>query len=171
MDIKEVNDVQSRTSSIFIKIAYLYLAIPFLIFIFGWFKLPIAVISAGIVIAGLYFAFRYAPKTDISQFSKENIPKILMIVIVAFIWVYMSGIGGFAFQNFDHMWRNAILKNLVEYEWPIIINDASPYFSEPVAMIYYFAFWLPAACVGKIMGLQAAHTFLYFWSVIGILIV
>lgn len=171
MNVKAVTDVQNRTSSIFIKIAYLYLAIPFLIFTFGWFRLPIAIISAGIVITGLYFAFRYAPKTDISQFSKENIPKILMIVIIAFIWVYMSGIGGFAFQNFDHMWRNAILKNLVEYEWPIIINDASPYFSEPVAMIYYFAFWLPAACVGKVMGLQAAHTFLYFWSVLGVLIV
>ncbi len=171
MDKKTSADVQNKTSSVFIKIAYLYLAVPFLIFIFGWFRLPVAIISAGIVITGLYFAFRYAPKTDISQISKENIPKILMIVIIAFIWVYMSGIGGFAFQNFDHMWRNAILKNLVEYEWPIIINDASPYFTEPVAMVYYFAFWLPAACVGKLMGLQAAHTFLYFWSVIGILIV
>ncbi len=171
MSKKELTITQNKTSSVFIKIAYLYLALPFMIFIFGWFKLPIALISAAIVIAGLYFAFRYAPKTDISQFSRENIPKILMIIIIAFIWVYMSGIGGFAFQNFDHMWRNAILKNLVEYEWPIIINDASPYFSEPVAMIYYFAFWLPSACVGKLMGLHAAHTFLYFWSVIGILIV
>lgn len=162
---------EERTSAIFINSAYLYLAIPVYIFIFGWFKLPLALISAVIISIGLYFAIKNAPKTDVSFLCRKNIAKIFAVIVLAFLWMYMSGIGKFVFQNFDHMWRNAILEYLVEKPWPVVIKDSSPYFENPVAMVYYFALWLPAACIGKLWGLPAAHVFLYFWCLTGVVLV
>lgn len=153
------------------RIAYLYLAVPFLIFVFGWFKPPLAILAAIIILVGLFFALKHAPKTDISMIHRKNTVKIAAVVIIAMVWVYMSGIGGFAFQNYDHTWRNAVLEILVEDTWPVYIHDTEPFFNGPVSLVYYFAFWLPSACVGKLFGLSAAFHFLYFWSVIGILIV
>lgn len=162
---------EKRTSSAFINAAYIYLVVPMYIFIFGWFKLPLALISAAVISAGLYFAMKNAPQIDISFLCRKNITVIFTIAVLAFVWMYMSGIGGFAFQNYDHMWRNAILEYLVDKPWPVIIEDSSPYFQNPVAMVYYFALWLPAACIGKLWGLHAAHVFLYYWCLIGVLLV
>lgn len=162
---------EEKTSAIFINAAYLYLAIPMYIFIFGWFKLPLALISAAVISAGLYFAMKNAPKTDISFLCRKNAAVIFAVIVLAFLWMYMSGIGKFAFQNYDHMWRNAILEYLVDKPWPVIIKDSSPYFENPVAMVYYFALWLPAACIGKLWGIHAAHVFLYYWCLIGVLLV
>lgn len=167
----EKNGEKTITSPIFSRLAYIYIAIPFLIFVFGWFKLPLALISAAVIIAGLYFAMLYAPSLDISQINRQNIPKIIGAVVIAIVWVYMSGIGGYAYQNYDHMWRNAILETLVDKDWPVYINDSAPFFEKPVAMIYYFAFWLPAAWYGKHFGIGSAYGFLFIWSIIGILLV
>lgn len=154
-----------------IQIAYGYLAIPMYIFMFGWLKLPLALLMAAVLTAGLYFAWKAAPKMDVSQIKLNNLPKILLIILMAVGWVYLSGIGGFAFQNYDHMWRNAVLETLVTKEWPVIITETGDYFENPVALIYYFALWLPASCVGKLWGLQAAQVFLFWWCVIGVLLV
>ncbi len=159
------------TSAVFINTAYLYLAVPIYIFVFGWFKLPLALISSVVISAGLYFAIKNAPKADISFLCRKNAAVIFAVIVLAFLWMYMSGVGGFAFQNYDHMWRNAILEYLVDKPWPVIIEDSSPYFENPVAMVYYFALWLPAACAGKLWGLHAAHVFLYYWCLIGVLLV
>lgn len=162
---------KAASSPIFSRLAYIYIAVPFLIFVFGWFKLPLALMSAAVIIAGLYFAMIHAPSLDTSLISKQNIPKIICAVIIAIVWVYMSGIGGYAFQNYDHMWRNAILEKLVESDWPVYINETAPFFESPVAMIYYFAFWLPAAWYGKHFGIDSAYGFLFIWAVIGILLI
>lgn len=154
-----------------IQIAYIYLAIPMYIFLFGWLRTPIALVMEAVLTAGLFFAFRTAPKMDVTQFTRSNLPKLVLMAAISVIWVYLSGIGEFAFQNYDHMWRNAILEKLVSNDWPVIITDSEPYFQKPVAMIYYFALWLPAACVGKIWGLHAANVFLFYWCAAGVMLV
>lgn len=160
-----------KASKFPIGISYLYLAIPMYIFMFGWLKLPFALIMAVVLTFGLFKAWRDAPKMEITLFERRNIGKLLIIIALAMLWVYLSGIGGFAFQNYDHMWRNAVLEKLVTQEWPVIITETGAYFDKPAALIYYFALWLPAACFGKIFGLSAAHTFLYWWCVIGVSLV
>ncbi|HRR77899.1 MAG: hypothetical protein IJK31_06340 [Ruminococcus sp.] len=159
------------SSSLPIQLGYIYLAIPMYIFFFGWLKTPVAMLMFAVLTAGLLLALKSAPKMDVSQITCANLPKLALMAAMAVIWVYLSGIGGFAFQNYDHMWRNGILEKLVDNDWPVIITDTQPYFQKPVAMIYYFALWLPAACVGKVWGMQAAYTFLFYWCVAGVLLV
>lgn len=161
----QTNNIKSKLP---IGVSYLFLAIPMYIFMFGWLKLPLALIMAVILSFGIYKAWKDAPEMDVSIISGKNSPKFLIILLLAVLWVYLSGIGGYSYQNYDHMWRNAVLENLVSNDWPVIITDTGGYFENPVALIYYFALWLPAACIGKIFGLAAAHIFLYLWCVTGI---
>lgn len=159
-----------KTSKLPVRAAYIFLALPMYIFFFGWLKLYLALIFAGLLSFGMFYAWKEAPALDVSQLCFKDLHKAVLIAVLAMVWVYFSGIGQFAFQNYDHMWRNAILEKLVDMEWPVIVTDTKGYFGGPAAMIYYFAFWLPAACVGKMFSLGAAHVFLYWWSVIGVLI-
>ncbi len=154
-----------------IGLGYLFLSVPMYIFFFGWLKLPFAIILALVLTFGLYKAWQDAPELEYSVFRLKNIPMLLIIILIAAIWVYLSGIGKFAYQNSDHMWRNAVLEKLVNNDWPVIISETGEYFKSPVAMVYYFALWLPAALFGKISGLSAAHVFLYWWCVIGVSLV
>ena len=86
------------------------------------------------------------------------------------MWVALSGIGGFAFQNIDFHTRNAVFRDLINFPWPVkyYTNPTDP--SIPYNLVYYTGFWLPAALVGKIAGWLAANIALYIWTVLGIIL-
>lgn len=166
--LKKISLSESTGSKIPVGLSYLYLAIPMYIFMFGWLKLPLAIIMAALLSGGLYKALKNAPAMEVTFFARKQLPKLIMVVLIAAAWVYLSGIGGYSYQNQDHMWRNAVLAKLVSNDWPVIITETGEYFENPVALIYYFALWLPAACVGKMFGMAAAQTFLFWWCVAGV---
>lgn len=158
-----------QTSRLPIRLAYVYLSIPMYIFIFGWLRIGYAILMGAVLTVGLFFAWKSAPEMDVSQFRSGNLLKILGVGLVAVLWMYFSGIDGLTYQNFDHMWRNAVLEELVSNDWPVIVTD-SEYFEHPAALIYYFALWLPAALVGKGFGMEAAQGMLFLWCLIGVLL-
>lgn len=160
----------AQTSRLPVRLAYVYLTIPMLIFLFGWLRPLYAVLLGGILIAGFVLAWNTAPEMDVSGICRKNLPKLLGVAAVAALWMYLSGIGGFAYQNFDHQWRTAILDKLVNNDWPVIIDDPYGNFEHPAALIYYFALWLPAALIGKGFGMEAAQTVLFWWCLIGVLL-
>ena len=145
---------------------YIYLMLPTLIFVVGWMKWYFA-FAFGILIAIACvrgFSDSIQDKCLILSMpadSKTFLKALLLIVL----WVYLSGIGGWCYQNSDHGIRNSIFRALVEYDWPVISHDGSR------GLIYYIGFWLPAACVGKIFGLEAGYTAQVIWAVLGIFIV
>lgn len=152
--------------------AFLYLCIPIIIFLFGWCKLYIAIILT-ILLTIVFLANYKIQKMNFEKIKnalKKNYKMLISFFVIALFYVFLSGIGGFVWQNGDHLYRNAIFENLVNNDWPIVI-DSSSGFQGPVFFVYYFAFWLPAALIGKICGIAVGNTFLYIWSVIGIFIV
>ncbi|MBR3630673.1 MAG: hypothetical protein IKN55_09430 [Oscillospiraceae bacterium] len=159
----------AQTSRLPVRLAYLYLSVPMYIFFFGWLKIGYALLMAAVLTAGLFFAWRAAPEIDVSQFCRKNLLRLFGVGLIAVLWMYFSGIGGLTYQNFDHMWRNAVLTELVSNDWPVIVTD-SEYFEHPAALIYYFALWLPAALAGKCFGMEAAQSTLFFWCLIGVLL-
>lgn len=67
----------------------------------------------------LFCGWKACKETDALWFpelTKENIFKIIFIIVVIFAWVYYSGIGRLVFQNTDHTARNAIYEILVDYD-------------------------------------------------------
>jgi hypothetical protein len=146
---------------------YLYLFLPFALFLIGWTK-PIVSIPVLIVLTVCFYRMVMSfPELWLPKISRENILNIGLILFVIFVWVYFSGIGGFAAQNSDHSARNGIFETLVTEKWPVV-NFSSERFGQPVALVYYFGFWLPAAIIGKLFGLKAGYIVQIIWASTGI---
>lgn len=140
------------------RAALLYLAIPVIIFLFNWY---IAIVAAPLSIGILYCIFHF-PIVHSTPYTKKV---LIASAVVILAWVYLSGIGGYMFQNSDHPYRNAVLRDMVNCEWPVVYKEPEGHAS---MLCYYFAYWIPAALVGKVLGLAWAQHFLYMWTVAGV---
>ena len=58
----------------------------------------------------------------------------------------LSGIGGFARQSVDYVKHDEILGTLINMDWPCKLGS-----HKYLYLIYYIAYYLPAACIGKIL--------------------
>jgi hypothetical protein len=86
--------------------------------------------------------------------------------------VFLSGIGGFAFQNFDFNGRNAFFRDLIDYQWPVVYTRLgdSVVSESTYSFVYYFGFWLLPALIGKVTNWIFANIFLYLYASAGIIL-
>lgn len=145
-------------------LSYLYLFIPICIFLLAWIK---PLISIPLVLFLSYYVFRSIgnmPKLSIKLSGNKT--KIIIISIIILLWTWLSGIGGFAWQNiWDPVFRNALFMDLVKYNWPVINTEGE----SPLLLAYYFGFWLPAALVGKLFNsLEVGYMFQLIWGTLGV---
>ncbi len=147
------------------RITYFYLTIPFIIFCMGWLRLPIA-IPVGVVI--LWALWQLLHRVQESQSESLPLRNTLYVLLITGIWVFLSGVGGYSFQNWDHHWRNAVLRDLISFDWPVYYSTPE---KGPITMlIYYVGYWLPAAWAGKLLGWKFANFIFFLWTWLGILL-
>lgn len=146
---------------------YLYLVLPIIIFFFFWLKRPIGIPALIIVLMGAFFCFRSHNFDNIKFIPLCKLPKLKCLAILAIVtlWVILSGVGGYTWQNADHYTRNQTFNVMVSNAWPVYSNT-----SEHVPLVYYIGYWLPAAAIGKLFGLQAGYFFQALWAILGILL-
>ena len=158
----------------------LYLAIPVFIFLVGWTRPAVFIPVGAIFLVSLYFLLRNRPEEIAFHIGKKQIFLFAGCILILAVWLYFSGIGGFSFQNSDYTYRNAIFRDLIEKKWPVTYafetSDATNLsglnaLPHHAMMVYYIAFWLPAALVGKLSGWYGANAFLYFWALAGLILV
>lgn len=155
-----------------VSLSFGYLLLPFLIFCVGFLK-PIF----SIPIASIFLFFFYRQYKEYSNETKTTISlkEIVVFVVLLLVWVSLSGIGGFMFQNFDFHGRNAIFRDLVNNSWPVYYSEISSQeimdgLSSSYTLVYYLGFWLPSALFGKIFGWGGANIALFFWTCFGIIL-
>ncbi len=148
------------------RITYLYLTIPFIIFCMGWLRLSIAIPVVAIILYALWQLLKRSPE---SQFPILNSRFPIYALLATGLWVFLSGVGGYTFQNWDHHWRNAVLRDLITYDWPVVYS--SPERGPIKMLVYYIGYWLPSALVGKAFGFGAANFFLFLWTWLGVFLV
>ena len=146
---------------------YLYLFLPFAIFLVGWTKPVVSIPVLAVLAVCFYRMVRSFPELWLPKITRENLFNTGIILFVIFVWVYFSGIGGFTAQNTDHALRNGIFQLLVKEKWPVVINSMWG-LEQPTALVYYFGFWLPAAVIGKLFGLAAGNIAQIIWASVGI---
>ena len=157
--------------------SFVYLLIPFLLFVLFWVKLIFALPITLILLYCLFISYKELNLKQVEYNQNiENIRKnwIIGFCIILF-WLLFSGIGNLSYQNSDYNIRNAVMRDLVEQSWPVTYSsDIYPvdrrFTENRLMLVYYFGYWLPAAFIGKFAGLTAANLFLFFWSLLGILI-
>lgn len=121
-------------------LAICLLVLPSFLFILGWIKLYIALPCA--VLLG--FAVISSLKTEEKEL-KIDITSLIIVGFVIAIWLYFSGMGAFFVQKRDNLFRNAMLRDLINCSWPVRYNDASD-----SALVYYYGHMLFPAVVGKV---------------------
>jgi hypothetical protein len=149
------------------RITFIYLALPVVFFFLGWLRLSIGFVFTAILVWTFLRFWKEYPSDNGAEALSLN--KNMPIVLVAGAWVLLSGVGGYAFQNWDHHWRNAVFHDLINYDWPVIYSEPS---SGPIKMlVYYVGYWLPAAWIGKWLGWGAANAALFLWTWLGVTLV
>ncbi|MDP2777444.1 MAG: hypothetical protein Q8O48_07360, partial [Anaerolineales bacterium] len=145
------------------RITILYLTLPVIIFFMGWLRLSIAIPVIAIFLWVLWNLLKQNPD---NQFPIPNFRFPIYLLLLTGLWVFLSGVGGYAFQNWDHHWRNAVLRDLINYDWPVVYSSAE---RGPLKMlIYYLGYWLPAAFAGKLFGWKFANFILFLWTWLGV---
>jgi hypothetical protein len=149
----------------FMRMGYFFMFFPFAIFILGWVKLPISIPVALLISIVFFKMCKSVPSSKSGKLKSFNVPMLILIYVSILYWVFLSGIGKYAFQNDDHIVRNGIFQLLVEEKWPIVAYAPNPdHFPAPVALVYYIGFWLPAALVGKAFGIEFGWAFQLIWA-------
>jgi hypothetical protein len=143
---------------------YLYLSLPILVLMLGWMKLYLAVPLAVAVVWCCCRAVRGESAFWMPQWNRDMVRRAVFIVLILALWVYFAGIGGLAWQNPDHYYRNEIFHILVDKPWPVRVSEEGV----ARALTYYIGFWMPAAVFGKVFGLSAGFLFQAFWAVLGL---
>jgi hypothetical protein len=93
-------------------------------------------------------------------------PLHIFALLVALGWTYLSGAGGFAFQNGDWVKHNAMLYDLVTRDWPVTytINDV------PAFLNYYLGLYMVPALIGKLTNMQTALNAQFVWIFCGVVL-
>lgn len=151
------------------NLAYLYISIPIIIFLSGWCKPLIAIPIISLIVLSIIYRIKNTPRIDILKYLKKNKKAIIITFLIAAIYVYLSGIGGYVYQNSDHLYRNAVFKELVNNPWPIY-HKPQGIFNTDTIFVYYFALWLPSALIAKITNIEVGYFILYIWCLLGVVL-
>lgn len=124
--------------------ALLFLLMPTVIFIIGWYKWYLVV--GVLVLLAIISILSY--KTICGHYLGEQfeIPIINLFLLFILILgiVVISGIGGFSSQSGDHVARNPVFYDLIFHDWPVIYHQTN------TALTYYIGFWLLPAAIAKL---------------------
>lgn len=163
----------ANKGKILVGVIYFYLLLPVMIFLFGWCKIWLAIPGAVIIVTSYVLALKKANdlKIPVSFFNRKDIIRIIIVTLIIIVWVTLSGVGGYVWQNGDHVYRNAIFDALVELPWPTYKEIVTADGSQIRPLVYYIGFWLPSAAVGKLLGISAGYCFQLIWVTLGIFLV
>ena len=123
------------------------LTAPVALFFSTWFH-PLIGLPAGLV--AVWIGWRVAISVEPSPLPSKE--KLLQIALIAFLLTWTSGLGGFFHQEWDHNFRNALLRDLITNPWPVLWQGPKG----TIVLDYYLAWSMAPALVGKLLGWQAA---------------
>ncbi len=144
----------------------LYLLLPALLFAWGWLRTPYALAVTLVIVIACFFALRDAWRERDRIPLRQRLSPLWPALLLLLAWMLLSGVGGFGLQNGDYKSSNALLRGLIESDWPLQIE----FERQTVHVVYYLAYFLPAAAVGKAFGWNAANIFIFPWALTGVLL-
>lgn len=136
-----------------------YIVLPIILFLFWWTNAWIGVCIA--------LGISYTVWTQSRKLHNEaffiSLKTMGIIAILLFIWTALSGAGHRGLFDGDYYKHNAIFNDLISLSWPVHYQRAY--------LVYYFAYYLPSALIGKWWGWQVGNGALFIWTLMGISLV
>ena len=159
-----------------------YLALPLLIWLFGWLKLiyavPLSVLLLYLLASffgaegsffgaeGSFFGAEGSRGGESKAEVRPGAKAVLLCAIVALLWTFISG-AGLGGQTDDWHKHNGMLKALLAFDWPVLLGDGPRL--DDRALVFTFGYYLPAVAFGKIFySWYATLLALYLWTAAGV---
>lgn len=144
------------------RLAIAYLALPVLIFFLGWFSLGVGGLLALLLLVG-------ASPLFLGSDARFRLSTSWGVVLIAFAaalaWTGLGGAGHFVYANADWPTRDAVLRDLVVSGWPPSYGTTG---GVDIILRTPVAYYLPAALLGKALGLELADFLLFLWTALGV---
>ena len=152
------------------NITLFYIVLPIIIFFIGWLKWHWAILLTVLYMFATYCVCKDGSDPDTIILSKSA---VIGIILVAVIWCFIAGQGGYFSQSDDFNYRNAIFRDMITLKWPVMYPKSN------TAMVYYIGHWMVPALIGKVAMLFAdknvgwvfGNFALFLWTTIGIILV
>ena len=145
-----------------------------IIFCVGWCRWYIGFPAAAAVAVSVVFClkeYRYCQEDGADTILKrENWIRAAAAVLIVLLWVGLSGVGGYVWQNTDHAYRNEMFLLLTEQKWPLVKEVMTESGPQGRGVVYYIGSWLPAAAAGKLFGTGVGWAMQYLWTAAGVLL-
>ena len=134
----------------------------------GWIKITIA-LPLSILLTIVILKKIKETEDEELVITKKN---LLILAIMCIILCILSGQGGFFYQSYDWQWRNAIQRDLINFDWPVYYEKIDAGF------VYYMGTWMVPSLIGKIVAAfwgqtaawNVANIALLIWCSTGVLL-
>ena len=154
------------------KYCLIYITLPVIIFLLGWIRIQYSVIASVLLLFSAYTIFKQKKTSERNVMLSYKM--LAVLCLIAIVWCFFAGQGGYYYQSADYGCRNAIFRDLINFKWPVI------YKYNNAALVYYIGYWMPAAFVGKIafwvtnsasVAWAVGNFALLIWSTCGVVLV
>lgn len=142
-----------------------YIILPIILFLFWWTHTWMGIV---ITIGTIYVVWKQSYKIK-NDFFFISLKTMRIIATLLLIWSVLSGAGHRGFFNGDYFKHNALFSDLISLSWPVRYQLKET--GDIVYLVYYFAYYLPSALIGKWLGWQAGNVALFVWTLMGISLV
>jgi hypothetical protein len=137
-----------------------YLLLPYLMFVMGWLRWPVAVGVLALLAGTIWWVLRH-PGEAPPAIDRRYVGWLgrLALVLLAF-----SGVGGLGWQHGDYLKHHLIWLELARHPWPLHYQDLE---LGSVFLDYYLAYYLPVGLLGKWLGTESIPVASYLWTGLG----
>ena len=146
-------------------VSYFLLAASFPVFLLTHVKLIFAIPLLFLFVFGL-FRLYFKIEEEFLEKLKLRAGIIILLIAAALLFSWLAGQGGFFPQKSDHLWRNALFRDLIMESWPVAYEILPG-----SRLVYYYNFWLIPAAAAKLFlpfgeraAVEAGHVFLFLWT-------
>lgn len=126
-------------------LSFFYIYIPVVLIIAGWCNLWFAILSLSMLGYAFYRTVFKGKQIDGEIQMKRT--AVIVCVAVVLIFAYYAGWGGMVPQASDWGKHNAVLKDLMQKEWPVLYDNDG----EHSMLTYYLGQYIVPAFCGKVL--------------------
>ena len=147
------------------RLTILYLVLPVVIWLVGWFHwwigIPAVLLLAFALARSILPSWR-VPFWNMSLWRTSLTPVTGVIILAGLAWVMATAAGGvFDIENYDWDKHRAVWLHLSRDDWPVYFTT---YFELPLILRYYLGYYMVPGLLGKWLGVAALNWAVPLWT-------
>ncbi len=151
---------KSATLPVVHRLAILYLVLPVIIWLVGWFHWWLGIPAALLIAIAL--GRPILPTWRVSSWKFSFTPATGVLLLIALAWVMATAAGGvFDINNYNWDRNRAIFLELSRHDWPVYFTT---YFEVPLLLRYYLGYFTVPGMFGNWFGVAALNWAVPVWT-------